>query len=81
MADLRTKTGEDIVKLEGKIERFQDTILVVIGIIVAALAIIAAFGITNTKWASDWILYVATAAAVALSIIAIIIAKRKGTSK
>lgn len=81
MTNLETKTGQDIVKLEGKIDRFQDTILVVIGIIVAALAIMAAFGITNTKWVSDCILYVATGVAVALSIIAIIIAKRKGKSK
>jgi deoxycytidine triphosphate deaminase len=77
MTNLKKTTGEGIAKLEGKIEHFQDTILIVIGIIVAALAIMAAFGITNTKWASDQILYVVAGVAVVLSAIAIKIAKRK----
>lgn len=75
--DIAKLKSDDIAKLESRIERFQDTMLVVIGIIIAALTIIAAFGITNTEWVSDWILYVVAGVAVALSIAAIKIAKRK----
>jgi len=72
---------DDIAKLESRIDRFQDNMLVVIGIIIAALAIIAAFGITNTQWVSDSIVYVVTGVAVVLSVIAIRVAKRKGKGR
>jgi len=71
------KLEEGIAKLEGKIERFQNTIIGVISVIIAALAIMATFGISKTTWTSDWMLYVATGVAVALSIAAIIIANKR----
>jgi len=77
MTDLKTETGEDIAKLEVKIEHFQGTIIGVISVIIAALAIMATFGISKTTWTSDWMLYVATGVAVALSIAAIKIANKR----
>lgn len=71
----------DIAKLESKMERFQDTILVVVGVIVAALAIIATFGIANTKWESSWIQFAVTIFALILSAVAITIAALKSKSK
>lgn len=77
IAKLSTKTGEDIAGLERRMERFQDSILVVIGIILAALAIIATFGLTGVKWERDWIPFVVAVFALVMSAIAIFVAVKK----
>jgi len=67
-----------IKTLESKVERFQDTILIIISFIIAALAIVSAFGLSNTQWVSDWITLVAALFALLLSGIALFIVRRKG---
>jgi len=77
MENLKKDTEETIIELERKTERFQDIILVVIGVIIAALAIISTFGITNTEWKQSWVEFVLIVSALVLSLVAVIIASRK----
>jgi deoxycytidine triphosphate deaminase len=75
------KQDTKIDTLANKIERFQDTILVVVGVIVAAIAIIATFSLTNTKLESNWMDLAIAGSALALSVVAIIIAWFNARSK
>lgn len=75
--DSAPKHDIDRLDKDVKVDRFKDTMLTVVGVIVAAVAIIATFGLGKTEWDSNWVPSVLAGFALALSLVAIIVASRK----
>jgi deoxycytidine triphosphate deaminase len=77
ISKMKAEADEFNVKLGSRIESLQDRVIVLIGILVAALAIISGFGLGSVKWYSNWIPFVVAVFALAVSCVALYISIAK----
>jgi len=77
IADFKKEVSDDTNKLDSKIQKSQDWVIIAIGLIVAILAVISTFGLGSIKWHIDAMGTAFVILALVLSVIAIYISLRK----